>query len=236
MKIDILDGELGEETIEVQGCKIGKGIKRYDSLIALSHFKGHIMAGFGGAIKNIGMGLGSRAGKLDMHSEINPSINDFLCIGCKKCAENCDVRAIEIIEGKAQIDREKCVGCAMCIAVCPQGAVSIPWHGGTSKRLQDKMSEYTKAILSLFNEKVLFINVLQDITKNCDCMGREQEPIIEDIGIIAGDDIVAVEKTSLDLANKYGFENVQKSVDKENQIKSALKLGLGKTNYEIIKI
>ncbi len=236
MKIDILDGDLGEESTQINGCKIGKGIEKYDSLISLSHFKGHVMAGFGGAIKNIGMGLGSRGGKLDMHSKISPSVNDSLCVGCGKCVENCNAKAIEIINGKAHINREKCIGCAMCIAVCPEGAIKVPWHGGSVKRLQEKMSEYTKAVLSLFNERVLFINVLQNITKDCDCLGIEQNPVVEDIGIVGGEDIVSVEKASLDLADKYGFENVQKNIDKNYQIEFAIKLGLGNKEYNLVKI
>jgi hypothetical protein len=236
MEIDILDGTLGEEFVEIKGCKIGKSIEKYDSLIVLSHFKGHGMAGFGGAIKNIGMGLGSRGGKLDMHSKIKPSVCDSLCIGCGKCKEGCDFNAIDIINGKAHIDRKKCVGCAMCIGVCPQKAVKIPWHGGSSERLQEKTAQYAEAVLSLFKGKALFVNVLENITKECDCMGRKQKPVIDDIGILAGNDVVAVEKASLDLADKSGFEKVNSEIDKQHQISSAIDAGLGVGDYEVIKL
>lgn len=234
MDIDILDGEMGDESIEINGCKIGRGIKKYDSIIVLSHFKGHNMAGFGGALKNSGMGLGSRAGKLHMHSTISPSISSK-CIGCGTCVENCDVKAISIENGKAKINPDKCIGCAMCIAVCPEKAVSIPWQSESSSGLQKKIAEYSKAVLSLFN-KTIFINVLENITSDCDCMGSKQVPAIENIGILAGSDIVSVEQASLDLANKQGFSKIQKHIGKQEQIDYAEKIGLGSKKYELVEL
>jgi uncharacterized Fe-S center protein len=237
MPIDILDGEAGQDAVEINGCKIGKGIENYDSLVVLTHFKGHMMAGFGGSIKNLGMGLGSRAGKLDMHSTVKPSVNRDKCIGCGVCIKNCNSEAIYFNENKAQVDEKKCVGCAMCIAVCEARAINVPWQGGTSERLQQKMAEYSKAILSKFSNPI-FINVLHNITEECDCMGTKQTPIMEDIGILASCDIVAVDKASLDLADKFSknkFSEIN-SVDKMNQIKVAQELGLGSAEYELVEI
>jgi len=237
MEIDILDGENGEQFVEINGCKIGKGIKKYDSLIVLSHFKGHMAAGFGGALKNIGMGLGSRAGKLHMHSQVMPQIISDKCVGCGICAENCNAEAISIIDGVAKIDQEKCEGCAMCIAVCPHGAASVPWQGGTHDYLQEKIAQYAGAVLSLF-PNAIFINVLENITEQCDCMGIKQEPMMEDIGILHSYGIVAVDKAGLDLVNKLSHGKFSRinSVDKDKQIELAEKLGLGDSQYELIEI
>ena len=231
--IDILDGELGDKSIEVNKCKLGGGIKKYDSMVVISHFKGHEMAGFGGAIKNIGMGLGSRGGKLDMHSKICPSVNSR-CIACGLCIQNCGSDAIITEDKKAKILPEKCTGCAMCIAVCPNNAVVIPWGGASSTQLQERIAEYAKAVDELFKGKMIYLNVLEKITKNCDCMAINERPIMEDIGFLSGYDSVAIDKASLDLVNKNSekFKKIN-SVDKEFQITYAEKIGLGKKEYHL---
>jgi len=236
MDIDILDGEDGSEFVEINDCKVGAGIKKYDSLIVLSHFKGHQAAGFGGALKNLGMGLGSRAGKLDMHSNVKPQISDD-CVGCGICVENCNADAIAIIDGQAKIDEGKCEGCAMCIAVCPNRAVEIPWRGRTQEELQGKIAQYAAAILSLFPNPI-FINVLENITKECDCMGIEQKPMMENVGVLYSDDIVAIDQASLDLANQHSHGEFEKinSANKAKQTELAEKLGLGSRQYELVEL
>jgi uncharacterized protein len=235
--IDILDGELGQDSTDLDGCQVGAGLLNYDSLVVLSHFKGHEFAGFGGAIKNVGMGLGSRQGKLDMHSTVKPSVNTENCIGCGVCASHCDVAAISLATGKAEIDNNKCVGCAMCIAVCPVNAVSIPWGSRTTEDLQKRIAEYAAAILKHLPNSI-FINVLQKITPQCDCMDINQEPLMDDVGILASDDIVSIEQASLDLANEHSHGKFAKinPVDKAKQIELAEKLQLGESRYELIKI
>lgn len=237
MNIDILDGEKGEQFIEIHGCKLGAGLKKYDSLIVLSHFKGHSSAGFGAAIKNVGMGLGSRAGKLHMHSQISPSIDQEQCIGCGLCIKGCDFNAITITNKKAQIDPKKCQGCAMCISICPHHAANVPWRGGTSDYLQKMIAKYTSAALSLF-PKTIFINVLKNITPLCDCFGGPQQPIMDDIGILYSTNISAIDQASLDLANKHSKNKFDKinTVNKNNQIKFAQKIKLGKSNYQLIHL
>lgn len=237
MDIDILDGEAGEDFVELDGCKIGAGIKKYDSLVVVSHFKGHMAAGFGGAIKNVGMGLGSRAGKLHMHSQVMPKILDDKCIGCGICADNCNADAITVQNRIAVIDEKKCEGCAMCIAVCPTGAASVPWQGGTHDRLQEMIAKYTKAVLDLFPDAI-FLNVLKNITPLCDCMGQAQTPMMSDVGILSGTDIVAIDRASLDLADEYshGKFSAINNVDKDKQIEFARLAGLGSQEYELVKL
>jgi len=233
--IDILDGEKGEEFIEVDTkdgkVKLGKGVQNYDSLIVLSHFTGHVMAGFGGALKNMGMGIGSRSGKLHMHSDITPFVNKPKCIGCQTCIENCNAKAIELIEGKAEINKEECEGCAMCIAVCPQKAIGLPWDEETKGVLQKRIVDYSEGVMKLFEDKIVFINVLENITKDCDCFGIVQEPLMHDIGILLAEDPVALDKASLDLIKEKG-----KTFDGKIQIDYAVERGLGNKDYEIIDL
>jgi uncharacterized protein len=244
--IDILDGEKGDEYLEVnirsgllKSAKLGRGIKKYDSLIVLTHFKGHMMAGFGGALKNMGMGIASRAGKLEMHSSIKPSIREAICTACKVCIDDCNAKAISItpVTGKARIDAEKCEGCARCIAVCQQNAVSIPWHGATREELQKRIVDYAEGVIRLFPGKIIYINVLENITKDCDCFGIVQHPIINDIGIIAGYDPVAIDKASFDLAEKNSDKRFSEIVHAdETQTDYASKKGLGSKSYDLIPL
>ncbi len=246
--IDILDGENGQEFVEVsldkglaKNVKLGKGLTKYDSIIVLTHFTGHEAAGLAGAFKNLGMGLGSRAGKLHMHSDIRPSIDLKKCIGCGTCLENCNANAIEInkkTKEKAKINPKRCQGCAMCIAVCPEKAVKIPWHGSTSEQLQKKIVDYADGVIRLVKSKIIFVNVLENITADCDCLRTVQEPIMDDIGILMANDIVAVDKASLDLTNKYShgkFNNIS-SADKSIQIDYAFEKDLGCKDYEIVDL
>ncbi len=243
--IDILDGELGEETLTlaitngiIDKAKVGKGLERYDSLIVLTHFKGHIMAGYGGAFKNLGMGLGSRAGKLHMHANVSPKVSKSKCIGCGTCVQHCGSDAITLQNGKAEINGEKCTGCAMCIAVCPVGAVKIPWLSSTSSLLQKKIIDYSKAIIEYLNSRLIYVNALVNITKECDCVGKKQRPIVEDIGFLVSNDPVSIDKASLDLitkATRYKFLLINLA-NKSLPTKYAASLKLGSEKYELINL
>ena len=183
------------------------------------------------------MGLGSRAGKLDMHCSIKPSIKKEKCISCGLCINKCDVCAIAFDEnGKANIDSNKCIGCAMCIAVCPNNAVSVPWESKNNGELQKRIVDYTKAIINNKSENLVYLSVLENITANCDCEGKSQKIVINDIGFLTSTDVVAIEQASLDLANECGFKEINKNIDKEIQIKYAKESGLGNNEYEIIKL
>jgi len=242
--IDILDGENGEDEIElaidngtVKKVKLGAGLKKYDSMVVLTHFKGHIDAGYGGAFKNIGMGLASRSGKLKIHANTHPTINSAKCISCGKCIDNCNYNAISLVDGKAKINPKICIGCAMCIAVCPSGAAGVPWGSSSHSEVCKKIVDYTKGVMKLIPNMV-FINFLQNITKDCDCFGIVQTPIIPDIGVLYSEDIVAVDKASLDLVNSKSngkFDKIN-NIDKNLQIDYGYLKKMGDLNYELIKL
>ncbi len=241
-KIDILDGEQGEKSLKlnvdgwvVTEAKVGQWLEKYDSLVVLSHFKWHSASGFWGAFKNLGMGLGSRWWKLHMHSDISPSVDQSKCTGCWKCIEACDFDAIRMENGVAKIDESKCTGCAMCIAVCPCGAVNIPWSGSSNIKLQKKIVDYSKAIINYFNENIVYINVLENITKDCDCMWSSQSVITDDIGMLLGNDPVAIDKASFDMVKEqtdWKFQSFH-NVDWFTQIEYGAKQWLWNKDYKI---
>ena len=235
----IADGEKGEGEMEIEinqkhfkKVKIGKGVKDFNAILAISHLTGHGMTGFGGALKNVGMGLGSKSGKLEMHQAFNLKIDQEKCLGCGICQRECPAEAITLKNKKAEIDFQKCLGCGRCIAICPQEAVEIPWGDTSSENLQERIVEY--ALGALKGKKAFFVNVLLDITPNCDCINSIQEPMAEDIGLLASEDIVSLEKASLDLVGKEKFEGP--GIDPMVQINYAQQLGLGKKDYQLIKI
>ena len=242
--IDILDGQKGSEYFSqpidfgiLKEARIGKGLLKYDSMIVISHFKGHEMVGYGGALKNIGMGLGSRSGKLAMHSNVEPIVNLSKCVGCGVCVNNCDFGAISLDDKRAIIDPKKCKGCAMCIAVCPKKAITVPWRGSTSKQLAQKIVEYAGAVVKkIGSKKMIYINVLENITPLCDCVGIAQKKLIPDIGFLLSYDPVAIDQASLDLANKYAEFGVVSKQDKSIQVDYGNEIGIGSNKYELINI
>jgi hypothetical protein len=236
--IAILDGEKGDREIRIRvkgkhfkTARIGRDIKEFNALLAISHFKGHGATGFGAALKNIGMGLGSKAGKMAMHQAFKITVNEAVCTGCGFCSRNCPAHSIAVKNEKAKINYKKCLGCGLCISACPFGAIEIPWQMG-SHDLQERVVEYAAAVLK--GRKALFINALTSITENCDCMSMIQEPIMSDIGILLSEDVVALEQASLDLAGKKNF--MAHGVDPQLQIDYAQKMGLGKKKYTLVEL
>lgn len=209
------------------------------ALVGIAHFKGHIMTGFGGALKNIGMGCATREGKLVQHGDVSPVVYADRCTGCGACEKICPVSAITIVNKKARIDGTKCIGCASCIAACPVAAIDVDWGAGEDT-IQEKMVEYTKAVLDTKREKKSFFNFLIKITKECDCLAKDDPAIAPDIGILASLDPVAIDKASLDLVIKTSKKDVFKQAHPgRNGLKHleyAAKLGLGSLNYEPIEI
>ena len=180
-QIIIADGLKGNNEVEVpvdggefvEKAKIGKAVMDADIFITLTHFKGHSSTGFGGCLKNIGMGCGSRAGKMDMHSSGKPSINQDLCIGCGNCRRNCANNAITITDRKASINHDNCVGCAHCLPVCPKDAITPPFDAANDV-LNKKIAEYSYAVLH--GRPSFHVSLVCDVSPLCDCCGEERYP------------------------------------------------------------
>lgn len=203
----IADGLRGtdEREIPVEGgeyvkeAKIGAAIAEADVLISLTHFKGHVSAGFGGTIKNIGMGSGSKKGKMEMHSSGTPLILKDRCIGCGMCVKNCANDGVHVIDKKAVIDEDKCVGCGYCIAYCPKGAIATKWDEAKPV-MNRKIAEYTKAALA--GKPSFHISLVVDVSPDCDCESTNDLPIIPDVGMFASFDPVAIDQACVDAANR----------------------------------
>ena len=220
-------------------AKVASVFIRSDSIVGLTHFKGHMMTGFGGSLKNIGMGCASREGKLAQHAEIAPMVDVKKCQGCMACVKACPADAIYSEGMRIVIDSSKCIGCATCIAACVHGAIEVPWESG-GMNIQEKMIEYAGAVLSNKKGKTGFINFATKITGECDCLAKDDPRIIPDIGIFASRDPVSVDKACYDAcinsAGKDIFNVIHPGRDGYKQLKYANKLGLGDLDYELITL
>ncbi|UOY09421.1 DUF362 domain-containing protein [Methanonatronarchaeum sp. AMET6-2] len=235
--IVIADGEDGGDEVEVKvGLKhfdvarIGSAIDGYGGVLSIAHFTGHDATGVGGCLKNIGMGLGSKSGKLEMHKAFKLTVDGDCCVGCSRCLEVCPSGGIDVCS-VAEIDHGVCIGCGRCVGACPEGAVEIPWGASSSKDLQERIVEYAYAVLR--DRDSFHINVVMDVTSMCDCVNEKQEPVIDDIGILFSGDPVAVDQASIDLA---GTDFVPEGVDPGFQTRYAEEIGLGSTDYNIKEV
>ncbi|MCL2144178.1 MAG: DUF362 domain-containing protein [Endomicrobia bacterium] len=228
---------------------VGRDIVQSDSFIFMNHFKGHEVTGFGGALKNVGMGCASKEGKYAMHNSAKPSVKASKCTACGTCVKNCYQNALSITsrshpaltrerikEGVVVMDRTKCAGCGQCIVSCAFGVFGLNWDEDP-KVVQRKIVEYAAGVLK--NKKASYINFLNHISKDCDCFGfLKNPPLMQDVGIVAGTDPVAVDQASYDLVNKaYGknfFKKIHPDVNPEIQLEYAEKIGLGTREYELI--
>ena len=203
----------------VKEAKIGSSIMDADIFISLNHFKGHELAGFGGAIKNIGMGCGSRAGKMEQHCDGKPQVDQANCVGCGACEKICAHGAPVIENGKATIDHNKCVGCGRCLAVCPKDTISAE-DTDSVKKFNCKMAEYAYAVCK--DRPHFHISLICDVSPNCDCHAENDIPIIPDIGMLASFDPVALDMACVDLCNKV--KPIESSILGENLKKEGLSL------------
>jgi hypothetical protein len=231
---------------------IGTEIINADALISIAHFKGHELSGFGGAIKNLGMGCASRRGKMEQHSGVGPKVKKKKCIGCGDCEDHCPAGAIEIVDGKARIDPKLCIGCGECLLICQNGAIQIQWSQSGEPFLE-RMVEYTMGVLKNKTGKTLCINFINHVSPACDCVPYNDAPIVRDIGIVASNDPVAIDQASVDLVNQEKalpgsclsthteagedkFKGVYPNVDWSRQLSYAEELGLGRREYELIEV
>lgn len=253
----IADGLKGAncETVKIKGkhfteVKIASDVARADALLVLTHVKGHELTGIGGALKNLGMGCGSRAGKLAMHSDVRPFVTDK-CIGCAKCIGWCPVRAIKVRAKKASISSKVCIGCAECIVVCPVKAIKFEWSESYSA-VQEKIVEYAIGASQTKSGRAGYINFVIDVVPQCDCYPFSDASVVPNIGILLSLDPVAIDKASADLVNsqpglpgtalkdlKPGsdkFRGIYPNLDWTVQIRHAEALGLGSSRYALVKV
>jgi hypothetical protein len=243
MPVIMSDGIHGDEEVEVEingllykQVNIAALLSRIQGLIVASHFTGHIVSGFGGALKNMGMGLSSRRGKMVQHSTSKPLIKKKKCTACGECIRWCPVEAIDFIEGKAEIDPGICIGCAECLAVCRFDAVIYNWSESYEK-LQQKITEHALGVSEIMQGNALYLNFLTNISKDCDCMGT-YEKITPDIGILVSKDPVALDSASLSLVEERSgkkLSDLSYNIPYRVQLEHAEKIGFGSTDFEIVE-
>jgi len=235
----------------VKEAKIGRAIMDADIFISLTHFKGHEATGFGGALKNIGMGCGSRAGKMEMHSSGKPNVEAEFCKSCGACIKNCAHEAISFDKDKkAVINHDKCVGCGRCIGACNYDAIN-PWDDQANDLLNFKIAEYSLAVLK--DRPQFHISLVVDVSPNCDCHSENDVPLVPNVGMFASFDPVALDVACADAVNrqpilgdsllaerkhvhKDHFTDLHPTTDWKSCIDHAVKIGLGNKEYELITI
>ena len=229
-----IDGEINKEVF------IASDIVKCQSILSIAHFTGHPAACAGATLKTLGMGCATKKGKLQQHAALKLSINDK-CTLCGQCFSHCPADAITLGEKKADIDHDKCISCAECMAVCRFAAVQCNW-GEESKILQQSTAEYAMGTLKGKENKAAFFNFLLAITKDCDCFGQPDMPnVVEDIGILASTNPVAVDQAAIDLVEaaagkKLGRLLGNDELDARHQIEHAQRIGLASAKYELIKV
>lgn len=262
-QVIIADGLKGTECREIpledaeycKAPKIGSAIADADIIISMTHFKGHEMSGFGGALKNLGMGSASVAGKLELHSASQPKIVEENCKGCNICVKHCNHQALSLNNNhKAVIDYTKCVGCGQCVALCQHGAAVVSQYD-TSENLNYKIAEYTKAVLK--DKPNFHISFIVNVSPECDCWNHNDAAVIPDLGMLASFDPVALDQACVDMVNKAPVINMPNMLtehlhehegdhDKfhilhpdtnwEAGLRHAEKLGIGTRQYELIEV
>ena len=257
------DGLKGTDDVEVpvaggeyvEKAKIGRAVMDADVFISLTHFKGHESSGFGGCLKNIGMGCGSRAGKMEQHNAGKPQVDPSPCVGCGMCTRICAHDAITITDKKAHIDHDKCVGCGRCIGVCPTDAIGCGYDESNIV-LNRKIAEYTKAVVD--GRPCFHISLVIDVSPNCDCHAENDVPIVPNVGMIASFDPIALDQACVDAVNAAPvnpdsllrdaherhhiddahdhFHAAHPDTNWQSALEHGEKLGLGTREYELIKI
>ena len=257
--IVIADGLDGREAVDVEisggrhfdSVRIGSAAVHSDALVVVTHVKGHEATGFGGALKNVGMGFGCRAAKQRMHADFIPDPDPEKCTACGRCVKWCPVDAITIGPDRvAVVDFELCYGCGECVAACPEGAISIEWKT-EPESIQEKIAEHVAGALTGKDGKTVYLSFVTNVSPDCDCWHFSDASVVPDIGVLASTDPVAIDQAAYDLivdapgvAGTRG-EGMGKGTDKFAQItgidgtvaiKHAETLGLGTRSYELITL
>jgi uncharacterized Fe-S center protein len=235
----------------VEGCdlrevEVASRIHEADFLLVLSHVKGHMITGFGGAVKNLGMGCVTKRSKREQHRVCPALLDDSKCDGCEGCLEACPVDALAMRSGKPHRNSDKCIYCSTCLFACSRKALS--WERKNKERFQVYLAHAAAAVMGGFEGKIGFINFVQDVTPHCDCAAPAGRALFPDIGILASTDPVAVDKASLDLIDKAQMIGAQKpisgpdklgkwhQVDSLVQLQTAQELGMGSLDYTLSTI
>lgn len=236
---------------KVREVEVAGAIAGADCLVVVSHAKGHDLCGFGGAIKNLGMGCLTKRGKTQVHDVTKPNLVKSDCVGCGDCVEACPWKAIKIQEEKAFIDQDKCTGCTSCTFSCSQRALYIPFRGKIE--FQRLLAGAASGIAEHFVDRIFYVNFILDVTPLCDCAPFSNIPVVPDIGILASTDIVATDKASLDLIDqervypnsvldgqnietgRSKFQNLH-GINPFIQVSTAEELGIGSTQFVLVKI
>lgn len=260
--IVVADGLFGHDYVELpvdgdhfSSVKIGSGIHHADAMVVVSHFKGHVVTGFGGALKNIGMGCASREAKLTIHGAL--ALISDRCNGCGKCIPACPLSVIrrENESENPVVDVDLCNSCGKCSLSCTNDAIDPDWGRGslyTKEEVQERMTEYAKGAVSGKENKTYYFNFLLDITPECDCEPWSDIPIVRDLGVLASRDPVAIDQASADMVNQQtgvsesllrdafasGEDKFRalNGVDWESQLRHGEKMGLGKREYQIVEV
>lgn len=254
----IADGLDGRDAVEVpvngrhfQSVRIGSAALHADAMVVVTHVKGHEATGFGGALKNVGMGLGCRSAKQRMHADFKPEVTPDTCTACARCVRWCPVGAIEIGPDRyAVVDYDVCYGCGECVAACPYGAIATQWKTDASS-IQEKIVEHVAGALEGKDGKVVYLSFVTAVTPDCDCFSFSDAPIVPDIGVLASTDIVAIEQAAFDLITQAqglggsrgeGLASGEDKfvaitgVDGTHAITYAESMGLGTTRYELVRV
>jgi len=258
--IIIADGLTGTSVrhIEIEGkhlksVEVGQEALNADRIVCLTHFKVHELTGLGGALKNLGMGLAGRGGKLAMHSTVTPYVSNK-CVACGTCLEYCPTGALKLDDGDksiARINAEICIGCGQCLVSCPHDFINVHWNENT-QNVQEKICEYCLGIIKGAKKPTFFINVINNVTPECDCYNHSDTFIVPDIGILASSDPIAIDQASADLVNKARglegsqlkkayepgtdkFRDLYPKIDWTIQLKYGEEIGLGRRKYKLIK-
>lgn len=239
---------------ECKSAKIGRALADADIVISLSHFKGHEQAGFGGTLKNLGMGGASIEGKMFLHCNGKPVVSEDLCRGCKMCERDCNHDAIHVGEDrKAHIDYSKCLGCGQCIAICAHGACGAP-NDASSAIMNRRIAEYTKAILD--GKPSFHITLIMDVSPECDCWGSNDAAVVPNVGMACSFDPVALDQACADLVlaapridnsafgdkphvHEHGndiFKHIHPDTDWQSGLEHGEKIGLGTRSYELVRL
>lgn len=255
----IADGLKGTEYREIEinqkyckTAKIGGAIADADVIISMTHFKGHEMTGFGGTLKNLGMGSGSRGGKLEMHSASQPKIDKKNCVGCGQCIKACAQDAISFDENKkAEIDNNKCIGCGQCVATCQFNAAQVVWNE-SADTANEKIAEYAYAVIK--DKPNFHISFIMNVSPNCDCWNSNDMAVVPDLGIAASFDPVALDKACVDMVNaapmikgsvledvhyhdgEDKFGHIHVNTNWKSGLDHAVEIGYGSEDYELIRV